>query len=59
MYFTLVLTSYNIKVVVFKVPLQELDEKCYTVMDAVDRYVHLPHDGYKEAPTTALYEFVN
>ena len=52
-------TSYNIRVVVFKVPLQELEEKCYTVMDAVDRYVYLPQDGFKEAPTTALYEFVN
>ncbi len=52
-------TSYNIKVVVFKVPLQELDEKCYTVMDAVDRFGYLPRDGCKEAPTTALYEFVN
>ena len=53
------MTSYNIRVVVFKVPLQELEEKCYTVMDAVDRYVYLPQDGFKEAPTTALYEFVN
>lgn len=52
-------TSYNIRVVVFKVPLQELEEKCYTVTDAVDRYVYLPQDGFKEAPTTALYEFVN
>ena len=53
------LTSYNMRVVVFKVPLQELEEKCYTVTDAVDRYVYLPQDGFKEAPTTALYEFVN
>lgn len=52
-------TSYNIKVVVFKVPLQELEEKCYTVTDAVEWCVHLPQDGFKEAPTTALYEFVN
>ena len=53
------ITSYNMRVVVFKVPLQELEEKCYTVTDAVDRYVYLPQDGFKEAPTTALYEFVN
>ena len=53
------ITSYNIRVVVFKVPLQELEEKCYTVTDAVEWCVHLPQDGFKEAPTTALYEFVN
>ena len=47
------------RVVVFKVPLQELEEKCYTVTDAVEWCVHLPQDGFKEAPTTALYEFVN
>ena len=51
--------SYNMRVVVFKVPLQELEEKCYTVTDAVEWCVHLPQDGFKEAPTTALYEFVN
>ena len=54
-----VMTSYNIKVVVFNVPLQERRQICYTVTDAVDRYVYLPQDGFKEAPTTALYEFVN
>jgi len=53
------ITSYYIRVVVFNVPLQERDKKCYTVMDAVDWYHHLPQDGFKEAPTTALYEFVN
>lgn len=58
-FFASVYTSYNMRVVVFKVPLQELEEKCYTVTDAVDRYVYLPQDGFKEAPTTALYEFVN
>ena len=47
------------RVVVFKVSLQELEEKCYTVTDAVDRYIYLPQDGFKEAPNTALYEFVN
>ena len=52
-------SSYNIRVAVFKVSLQELEEKCYTVMDAVDWSHHLPQDGFKEAPTTALYEFVN
>ena len=52
-------SSYNIRVVVFKVPLQELEGKCYTVMDAVDWSHRLPQDGFKEAPTTALYEFVN
>jgi hypothetical protein len=25
----------------------------------VDRSFHLPLDGFKEAPTTDLYEFVN
>lgn len=59
MTFFIRLASYNMRVVVFKVPLQELEEKCYTVTDAVDRYVYLPQDGFKEAPTTALYEFVN
>jgi len=28
-------------------------------MDAVERSSHLPQDGFKEAPTTALYGFVN
>ena len=35
------------------------DERCYTVTDAVDWSYHLPRDGFKEAPTTALCEFVN
>ena len=52
-------TSYYMRVVVFEVPLQELEEKCYTVTDAVEWCVYLPQDGFKEAPTTALYEFVN
>jgi hypothetical protein len=52
-------TSYYIKVVVFRVPLQELLKSCYTVMDAVDWFHLLPPDGFRKAPTTDLYEFVN
>jgi len=28
-------------------------------MDAVDWFHLLPHDGFRKAPTTDLYEFVN
>jgi hypothetical protein len=52
-------TEPYIKVVVFRVPLQELIKSCYTVMDAVDWFHLLPQDGFRKAPTTDLYEFVN